>query len=142
MIQRTLGVLQGETWKESFNSWTRGKKTKQNKKSLSRSCNSKHFMQIDEISFINQGSMKSSVQFSRSVRLFGTLWITARQASLSSTNSRSSLKLMSHWVSDAVQPSHPLSSPSPPAPNPSQNQGLSQRVNSSHEMAKVLEFQL
>ena len=46
------------------------------------------------------------------------------------------------WVGDAIQPSHPLSSPSPPAPNPSQHQGLFQRVNSSHEVAKVLEFQL
>ena len=45
-------------------------------------------------------------------------------------------------VSDAIQPSHPLSSPSPPAPNPSQDQSLFQWVNSSHEVAKVLEFQL
>ena len=37
-----------------------------------------------------------------------------------------------HQVSDAIQPSHPLSSPSPPAPNPSQHQGLFQWVNSSH----------
>ena len=44
-----------------------------------------------------------------------------------------------HWVSDAIQPSHPLSSPSPPAPNPSQHQSLFQWVNSSHEVAKVLE---
>ena len=47
-----------------------------------------------------------------------------------------------HWVSDAIQPSHPLSSPSLPAPNPSQHQSLFQWVNSSHEVAKVLEFQL
>ena len=47
-----------------------------------------------------------------------------------------------HRVGDAIQPSHPLSSPSPPAPNPSQHQGLFQWVNSSHEVAKVLEFQL
>ena len=47
-----------------------------------------------------------------------------------------------HWVSDAIQPSHPLSSPSPPAPNPSQHQSLFQWINSSHELAKVLEFQL
>ena len=47
-----------------------------------------------------------------------------------------------HRVSDAIQPSHPLSSPSPPALNPSQHQSLFQRVNSSHEVAKVLEFQL
>ena len=47
-----------------------------------------------------------------------------------------------HRVRDAIQPSHPLSSPSPPVPNPSQHQSLFQRVNSSHEVAKVLEFQL
>ena len=47
-----------------------------------------------------------------------------------------------HWVGDTIQPSHPLSSPSPPAPNPSQHQGLLHWVNSSHEVAKVLEFQL
>ena len=47
-----------------------------------------------------------------------------------------------HRVSDATQPSHPLSSPSPPAPNPSPHQGLFQWVNTSHEVAKVLEFQL
>ena len=46
-----------------------------------------------------------------------------------------------HRVGEAIQPSHPLSSPSPPAPNPSQHQSLCQWVNSSHEMAKVLEFQ-
>ena len=47
-----------------------------------------------------------------------------------------------HRVSDVIQPSHPLSSPSPPTPNPSQHQSLFQRVNSLHEVAKVLEFQL
>ena len=45
-------------------------------------------------------------------------------------------------ISDAIQPSHPLSSPSPPAPNPSQHQSLFQCVNSLHEATKVLEFQL
>ena len=47
-----------------------------------------------------------------------------------------------HWVGDAIQPSHPLLSPSPPALNPSQHQGLFQWVSSSHQVAKVLEFQL
>ena len=47
-----------------------------------------------------------------------------------------------HQVSDAIQPSHPLLSPSPPAPNPSQHLGLFQLINSPHEVAKVLEFQL
>ena len=43
-----------------------------------------------------------------------------------------------HWVSDAIQSSHHLLSPSPPDPNPSQHQGLFQWVNSSHQVAKVL----
>ena len=47
-----------------------------------------------------------------------------------------------HRVSDAIQPSHPLSSPSPPGPNSSQHQSLFQWVNSSHEVATILEFQL
>ena len=46
-----------------------------------------------------------------------------------------------HQVGDAVQPSYPLLSPPLPAHNPSQHQGLFQWVNSSHEVAKVLEFQ-
>ena len=47
-----------------------------------------------------------------------------------------------HWVGDAIQPSHPLLSPSPPALNFSQHQGLFQWVTSSHQVAKALEFQL
>ena len=47
-----------------------------------------------------------------------------------------------HRLGDAIQPSHPLLSPSPPAPNLSQHQSLFQWVNSSREAAKVLEFQL
>ena len=47
-----------------------------------------------------------------------------------------------HRVSDAIQPPHPLLSPSPPTPNPSQHQSLFQWVNSSPDVAKVLEFQL
>ena len=46
-----------------------------------------------------------------------------------------------HWLGDAIQPSHPLLSPSTPAFNLSQIQGLFQWVSSSHEVAKVLEFQ-
>ena len=45
-----------------------------------------------------------------------------------------------HRVSDAIQPSHPLSFPSPPAPNPSQHQSLFQWVNSSHEVDRVLSY--
>ena len=81
------------------------------------------------------------VQFSsvtQSCPLFVTLWTAARQASLSITNSQSLLKPMSI---ELVMPTHPLSFPSPPVPNPSQHQGLFQWVNSSCEVAKVLEFQ-
>ena len=71
--------------------------------------------------------------------LFMTPRTTASQASMSVTNSRSLLKLISM---ESIQPSHPLLSPSPPAFNPSQHQGLFKWVNSSHQVAKVLEFQL
>ena len=47
-----------------------------------------------------------------------------------------------YWLGDAIQPSYPLSSPSSPALNLSQHQGLFQWVSSSHQVAKVLEFQL
>ena len=46
-----------------------------------------------------------------------------------------------HWAGDAIQPSHPLSSPSPPAFNLSQHQGLFKWVSASHQVAKVLELQ-
>ena len=73
----------------------------------------------------------SSVQSLSCVQLFATPWNAARQASLSIINSRSSPKLMSIksvdlMDMDAIQPSHPLLSPSPPAPNPSQHQSLFQ----------------
>ena len=42
-----------------------------------------------------------------------------------------------HWVGDTIQPSHPLSSPSPPAPNPSQHEGLFKWVSSSHQVASI-----
>ena len=68
-----------------------------------------------------------SAQFSCSVVSNSvTPWITAHQASLSITNSRSPPKPTSIESVMSFQPSHPLSSPSPPAPNPSQHQGLFQ----------------
>ena len=81
------------------------------------------------------------VQFS-CVWLFATPWTAARQNSLSITNSRSLLKLM---FIESVTPSNCLilcHLPSPPAFNLSQHQGLFQWVSSSHQVAKVLEFQL
>ena len=83
----------------------------------------------------------SSVQLLSRVQPFMTPWTTAHHASLSITNSKFTQTHV-HWVSDAIQPSHPLSFPSRPAFNLSQHQGLSQWVSSSHRMAKILEFQL
>ena len=83
----------------------------------------------------------SSVQSLSRIQLFVTPWITARQASLSINNSQGLLKLMS--IESVMPSSHLiLLSSSPPAPNPSQYQGLFQWVNSLYEAAKVLEFQL
>ena len=83
----------------------------------------------------------SSVQSLSHVRLFATLWIAARQASLSITNSRSSLRLTS--IESVMPSSHlilcrPLFLLPPIPPSIS----LFQWVNSLHEVAKVLEFQL
>ena len=82
----------------------------------------------------------NSIQSLSRVRLFATPWITARQASLSITISRSSLKFTS--IKSVMSSSHlilcrPLF---PTAPSPSQHQSLFQWVNSLHEVAKVLEF--
>ena len=81
----------------------------------------------------------SSVQSLSHVRLFVTPWIAAHQASLSITNSRRSLRNV-HGVSDAIQPSHPLLAPSPPAPNPSQHQSLFQWVNFCMRWPKYWSF--
>ena len=80
-----------------------------------------------------------SVQSLSHVRLFVTPWTAAHQASLSITNSRRLPKLM--LFCDAIQPSHPLLSPSPTF-NLSQHQGLFKWVIFSNQVAKVLEFQL
>ena len=96
-----------------------------------------------EIPYINTLVVISSVQFSRSV-VSDSLRPHELQQARPPCPSPTPEFTQTHIprVGDAIQPSHPLSSPSPPAPNPSQHQSLFQRVNSSHEVAKVLEFQL
>ena len=76
------------------------------------------------------------------VWLSATPWTAARQASLSFTISQSLFQTHAHRVGDAIQPSHTLLSPSPPAFNLSQHHGLFQGVSSSHQVSKVLELQL
>ena len=78
----------------------------------------------------------SSLQSLSHVWLFAMPWTTARQASVSITNSWSPPKPMSVMPSN----SHPLSSPSPPALNLSQHHGLFQWLGSFHQVAKVLEL--
>ena len=83
----------------------------------------------------------SSVHSLSHVRLFATLWTTACQIP-GHHQLPESTQTHVHRVSDAIQPSQPLSSPSPPALNLSQHQVLFKWVSSSHQVAKVLEFQL
>ena len=83
----------------------------------------------------------SSVQSLSRFWLFVTPWIAARQASMSITSS-GVYQTHVHWVGDAIQPSHPLSSLCPPALNLSQHQGLSQWVSTSHWVAKVFSFNI
>ena len=82
----------------------------------------------------------NSIQLLSCVWLFATPWTATHQASLSITNSQTLLKLMSFEAVMPIQPSHPLSSPSPPTVNLSQHQGLFQWISSSHQVAKVLEL--
>ena len=81
----------------------------------------------------------SSVQSLSHVRLFATPWAAARLTVYHQHLDFTQIHV--HWVGDAIQQSHPLLSPSP-ALNLSQHQDLFQWVNSSHQVAKVLEFQL
>ena len=78
-----------------------------------------------------------TVQSLSRVQLFAAPWTAACQASLSITTSWSLLKLC-HWVDDGIQPSHPLSRPSPPVYIfPSIRVFLFQWVGSSHQVAKI-----
>ena len=79
---------------------------------------------LAKIRELDNNKFSFAVQSLSHVQLFVTPWTVARQASLSFTNSWSLLKLNIHRVSDAIQPSHPLSSPSPSDFNLSLHQGL------------------
>ena len=90
-------------------------------------------------------SMTSSVQFSSVTQSCLTLFDPTNRSTAGLPVHHQLLEFTQthiHRVGDAIQPCYPLSSPSPPTPNPSQHQSLFQWVNSSHEVDKVLEFQL
>ena len=95
--------------------------------------------------FYLKETFRSSVQFSSVAQLCPTLCNSMNQSTPGLPVHHQLPEFTQthvHQVGDAFQPAHPLSSPSPPAPNPSQHQGLFQWVKPLHEVAKVLEFQL
>ena len=86
-----------------------------------------------------------SIQFSSVTQSCPTFWDPMNRSTSGFPIHHHLLELLQthvYWVIDAIQPSHLLPSPSPPAPGPSQHQGIFQSVNASHEVATVLEFQL
>ena len=98
------------------------------------------------VEFSNSHQFSSVQLVAQSCPIFVIPWPAVHQVSLSITNSRSLFKLMSinHLmmvVDDAIQPPHPLLSPSPPAFSLSQHQGLFKWVSSLHQVAEVLELQ-
>ena len=95
---------------------------------------------LDEIQC--ESSISQAVQFFSPVQLFATPWTATHQASLSITNSPELAETHIHRVGNAIQPSHPLLSPSPPAFNLSQIQGLFQESVLRIRWPKYLEFQL
>ena len=90
----------------------------------------------------HKGQKVIAVQLLSCVWLFGTPWTAAHQGLLTLHHLPEPTQTHVHWVSDAIQPSHPLSFPSLPAFHLSQHQGLFQWVSSLHQVAKVLGFQL
>ena len=90
-------------------------------------------------------SCKGTVQFSSVTQSCPTLWNPMNRSTPGLPVHHQlpgSTQTHVHWVRDAIHPSHPLSSPSPPALNLTQYQGLFQWVSSLHQVTKVLEFQL
>ena len=83
-----------------------------------------------------------SVQSLNHVQLFATPWTCSTPGLPVRHQLPEFTQSHAHWVSDAIQPSHPLSSPSLPTFNLSQHQGLFKWVRSLHQVAKILEFQL
>ena len=102
-------------------------------------------LQVDSLLLSHLESPNNIFQFSSVTQLCLTLWDPMNHSTPGLPVHHQlpeSTQTHVHWVNDAIQPSHPLSSPSPPALNLSQQQGLVKWVSSSHQVAKVLEFQL
>ena len=98
---------------------------------------------IVHLQLVKRVNLKCSVRFSHSA-VSDSLWPRGLQHARLPVHRQlpEIAQTHVHCISDAIQPSHPLSSPSLPAFNLSQHQGLFPWVSSSHQVAKVLEFQL
>ena len=95
------------------------------------------------VSFSNAWKWKVKVKLLSYVWLLGTPWTAAGNPSFPVLHYLLEFaQTHVHWADNAIQPSHPLSPLSPPAFNPSQQQGLFQWIGSLHQVAKVLELQL
>ena len=101
-------------------------------------CHNVLFISVHGISCLK---IPNLVQSFSQVRLFETPW-TSMPGFLVHHQLLELAQTHAHQVGDAIQPSHPLSSPSPPVFNLSQHQGLFQWVSSLHQVAKILELQL
>ena len=101
--------------------------------------------QATEWEKIFSNHISSSIQFSSVAKSYLTLCDPMDCSTPGFPVHHQLLELMQthvHWVGDPIQPSHPLSSPSPPAFNLSRHQGLFQWVSVLHQVVQVLEFQL
>ena len=104
-----------------------------------------YFLRMFRCLSLIHAKWRASVQFSSVAQLYPTLCDPMNRSTPCLPVHHQlwgSIQTNVHRVGDAIQPSHPLSSPSPPALNLSQHQGLFKQVNSQHQVAKVLEFQL
>ena len=107
------------------------------------SANMMHLVLVHSSSLLCSIPLFSSVQSLSHVWLFATPWTACSTPGFPVHYQLLELtQTHVHRAGDAIQPSHPLFSPSPPAFNLSQHQGLFQWVSSSHQVAKILEFQL
>ena len=106
-------------------------------------CTTKTYVKIIWVLHTQYLFLVGGVQSLNHVWVFVSPGTASHQACLSFSISQSLFQFMSiELVMPSIQPSHPLSSPSPPAFSLSQHQGLFQWVGSSYQLAKVLEFQL
>ena len=105
-------------------------------------CKEQYCIGTWNVKSMNQGKLEEVKQEMARVNINILGNSKLRWTGMGETHSKPITQTRVHWVSDAIQPSHSLSLTSPPAPNPFQHQGLFKWVSSSHQVVKLLEFQL